>query len=150
MDEIKIYLDTCCYNRPYDVQDNIIVNRETTAKLLIQSLVKYKSLQLVSSFILAEEITKISSLYKRNNIWGYIEDYSSYYVSNRSRPQIEEIASSIIETGVKKYDALHVACALYAKCNYFISTDKRLLKYKSDSIKLLNPVDFVHKWEGSR
>ena len=41
-----------------------------------------------------------------------------------------------MQTGVKFKDACHVASAVYAKCEYFISTDKRLLKYKSEAIKI--------------
>ncbi len=29
---------------------------------------------------------------------------------------------------------------------YFITTDKRLLKYKDNNIKLINPIDFVKLW----
>jgi predicted nucleic acid-binding protein len=123
MGEIRIYLDTCCYNRPFDIQDNDIISRETTSKLFIQSLVTFKSLQLVSSFILAEEIDKISSPYKKSNIWGYIKQYSATYVSNENRKLLEEIAAEVMLSGIKPYDAMHIACAVYAGCDYFISTD---------------------------
>ena len=41
----------------------------------------------------------------------------------------------------------HVACAIYAGCDYFLSTDKRLLKYTSDKIKIMNPIDFIREME---
>ena len=52
MRKIKIYLDNCCYNRPYDdqIQPKIII--ETLAKLHIQKLVLDKKLDLVWSYIL--------------------------------------------------------------------------------------------------
>ena len=40
-------------------------------------------------------------------------------------------------------DAYHVACAIEAECGYFLSTDGRLLKYRSNEIALLNPLDFL-------
>ena len=40
-------------------------------------------------------------------------------------------------------DASHLACAIISGCDYFITTDKRLLKYKTDEIKVINPVDFI-------
>ncbi len=46
-------------------------------------------------------------------------------------------------TGVKHADACHVACAIIANCDYFLTTDKRLLKYKSSEIEILNPIDFI-------
>ncbi len=37
----------------------------------------------------------------------------------------------------------------FSGCEYFISTDKRLLKYKSNKIKLVTPVEFVIEMEGT-
>jgi len=36
---MKIYLDNCCFNRPYDDQDLLRIRIETEVKLEIQSLV---------------------------------------------------------------------------------------------------------------
>ena len=49
--------------------------------------------------------------------------------------------------GVKFKDACHVASAVYAKCEYFISTDKRLLKYKSEEVKMDSPIEFIIEME---
>ena len=56
---------------------------------------------------------------------------------------IEIIARDIQKTGVKQMDAWHVACAIHAHADYFLTTDKRLLKYRTDKIKLVNPIDFI-------
>ena len=47
-----------------------------------------------------------------------------------------------METGVKKMDALHVASAIIGKADYFLTTDIRLLKYSTDKIHIINPIDF--------
>jgi len=52
---MKIYLDNCCYNRPYDDQSHLTISIEAQAKMQIQSLVKAQKLQLASSFILDYE-----------------------------------------------------------------------------------------------
>jgi hypothetical protein len=39
---VKIYLDNCCYNRPFDDQDHMRVYLKTQAKLYIQELIKEK------------------------------------------------------------------------------------------------------------
>jgi len=56
---LKIYLDNCCYGRPFDNQKDPAIRAETQAKVFIQSLVKYKALELVYSSISIEEITAI-------------------------------------------------------------------------------------------
>ena len=60
----------------------------------------------------------------------------------------EEILSKAEEyqkNGLKSLDSLHVACAVYAKCDVFITTDKGILKKKIDDIKVLNPIDFMRE-----
>jgi len=52
---IKIYLDMCCYNRPYDTQAAARIKLETEAKLYIQNAVLDGKLILVWSFILDYE-----------------------------------------------------------------------------------------------
>lgn len=59
------------------------------------------------------------------------------------REQLQSQIDEIMLTGVKYKDAVHVACAVYARCIYFITTDTRLLKYKSSVIKLINPINFT-------
>lgn len=37
--------------------------------------------------------------------------------------------------------------AIYTGFDYFITTDDRILKYKTDEIKLVNPVDYIREVE---
>ena len=62
-------------------------------------------------------------------------------------PEIIELANTIQKTGVKSVDSLHLACAIAAKCDYFLSVDDRVLKYSSDAILLCSPLDFLRVWE---
>ena len=52
-----------------------------------------------------------------------------------------------MKTGIKFKDACHVASAIYAGCSYFISTDIRLLKYHSEEIKMVTPIEFIVEME---
>jgi predicted nucleic acid-binding protein len=126
------------------------VQRETTAKLFIQSLIKHGDIVLVSSFVLYSEIMETPSEYKRNSILRFVDNYASEHVGNEKTPEALPIANDIMQTGIKAFDAAHVACAILAECDYFVTTDKRLLKYKTDRIKLVNPIDFVKGWEAIR
>jgi len=51
----RLYLDNCCFNRPYDDQTNLLVRLETEAKLFIQQAILHKSFDLVWSYILDYE-----------------------------------------------------------------------------------------------
>lgn len=46
---MRVYLDNCCFNRPYDDQTYIRVSLETQAKLYIQDKIKSQELELASS-----------------------------------------------------------------------------------------------------
>lgn len=48
-----------------------------------------------------------------------------------------------MKTGIKETDALQLASAIMDKADYFLTTDKRLLKYQTDKIHIMNPLEFV-------
>lgn len=73
----------------------------------------------------------------------FMKEYAAVYVSNKNEKDIANIAETIMETGIKEKDAYHVACAIKAECNYFVTTDDRLLKFQSEKIKLVTPGEFI-------
>lgn len=79
---MKIYLDNCCYNRPYDNQSQLRISLETQAKLRIQECVRNGDYELVSSFVLMYEISKSPNVASAKNIEKYVTDYTSVYVSD--------------------------------------------------------------------
>lgn len=145
---MRVYLDMCCYNRPYDDQSQFRIALESQSKLQIQSLIRDGKLELIGSYTLDYELSRNPYEMRRNAIARFIENNLSGYVGSNRADIIRPIAESIMETGVKEKDAYHVASAIYAKCDYFISTDIRLLKYQTDKIKLVTPVDFIMETEG--
>ena len=145
---MRIYLDNCCYNRPYDDLSQLIVSFEAQAKLHIQNQIEKGEYELVSSEMLMFEVTQCPIEQRRDMIREYIELNSSVHVGPGSSEKVREMARVIMATGVKYKDACHVASAIIAECDYFISTDKRLLKYKSDVIRIVNPIEFISEMEG--
>ena len=55
---LRIYLDNCCYNRPYDDQLQIRISLEAQAKIFIQNAIKLGKLELASSFVMRHENNK--------------------------------------------------------------------------------------------
>jgi len=144
---MRVYLDNCCYCRPFDDLRQMKVKAESDSKRFIQSLINYGALELVYSFVSLHEIGKIKSDDKREFILSFISGVSGKkYIGGEFADVALEIGNKIMQTGIKYADAAHVACAILAKCDCFITTDERLLKYQSDAIKLLNPIDFEYLW----
>lgn len=140
---MKIYLDNCCFNRPYDDQTQIRISLETQAKLYIQELIKNKKLHLVTSYVLWYENSQNPYETKRAAISEFIQRNTAEYIDIDKADIIKSKAAEIMKTGIKIKDAYHVACAVYSSCDYFLSTDDRLLKYRTNAIQMFNPIDFV-------
>lgn len=144
---MRVYLDNCSYNRPYDDQSQMRIHLETQAKLHIQNMIREKRIELVTSYVLDFENSNNRSMQKKMAIEKFMKEYAAIYVSNRNEREIAEYAETIMMTGVKEKDAYHVACAIAAKCNYFITTDDRLLKYQSEKVDLVTPEEFIRRME---
>ena len=143
---MKIYLDNCCYNRPFDDQMQMKIRLETEAKLYIQADVRIGRYSLVWSYML--DFENNSNPYKEK-----LKTISPWKdIANEYCPSSNEILSSCIlymGHGIKTKDALHIACAVKCNCNYFITTDKKLLDKNIDKIRIIDPINFVMETEGS-
>ena len=143
---LRIYLDNCCYGRPFDNQKNAVIFEETKAKLQIQSLMQNKEIELVYSSISIQEIVDIPFEEIRNFVLEFINNNAKYYVSKNNNETAIALSTEIMQTGIKLKYASHVACAIIASCDYLITTDKKLLRYKDSRIKIANPVEFLEIW----
>lgn len=139
---MKIYLDNCCFNRPFDDQSQIRIKIETEAKLNIQENVRSGKLQLVWSYILDYENNQNPFSERKEQIASWKTYAIEDLVEDKS---IIEQALFLNQFGFKKIDSLHIACAIVAKCDYYLTTDDKVLK-KSNMItatKITDPVGFI-------
>ena len=139
---MKFYLDNCCYNRPYDDQSYLRISLESQAKLYVQHLIREKKLDLVTSYVLDYENSRNPNASRRDTISDFFENAVEHIGSDKN-DEILPLAKKIQATGVKTADSCHVACAEYAGCDYFLTTDDRILKYHSDKTRIMNPVQFI-------
>ena len=146
---MRIYLDNCSYNRPYDDQSQLRISLESQAKLYIQDMIKEGKIELASSYTLTFENSRNPYDFKRKPIERFLEDNTTVYVDESFSDKVNSLAKEIMKTGVKTADAHHAASAIIAGCNYLVTTDDRLLKYKSDQITILDPIDFIRQVGGS-
>ena len=141
----KIYLDICCFNRPYDDQMQLKIEIETKAKLFIQNLVTENVLELAWSYMLDYENSK--NIYTQKSL--AIQKWQELAVLDVDEtPSIMKTSAEIQKAGIKNADSIHLACAIFAECDYFITVDTRLLKFATDEIVVCDPVEFIRIWEG--
>lgn len=141
---MKVYLDNCCFNRPYDDQSQLKIYLETQAKLKIQSEIIQGKHDFVWSFILEFENEQNPFEIRRNAIreWKSIAKYSIGL-----NDSIHQFANSLLIKGIKSKDALHIACAVESGCDVFFTTDKKLLNTPIPEIRVISPLNYISEME---
>jgi predicted nucleic acid-binding protein len=116
---------------------------ETEAKLFIQGLVKQRKIELAWSFVLDFENNDNPFEERRLRIgeWRKLA-----IVDCDLNDEIAGWAETLMERGLRQKDASHIACAIYLKSGYFVTTDKRILNKSIVDIVLINPIDFVRRY----
>jgi hypothetical protein len=141
---MKIYLDICSYNRPFDDQTQMKIHLETESKLYIQAGAREGKFLLVWSYMLDFENDDNPYEEKKNAIAPWKEIAVEYCSSS---DEILTLGHKIMAHGIKAKDALHIACAIMSHCDYFVTTDKKLINKSINEIKIVNPIDFVRETE---
>jgi len=142
---LRLYLDNCCYNRPFDDQTQLKINLETLAKLFIQQLIIDEQAEMIWSYMLFTENFDNPFVQRRDAIMDFSKHAVDTICENN---EILQKAQIIQKTGIKGKDSIHIACAIFGKCDFMITTDNRMLKYNSNEIKIVDPIEFIRIWEG--
>ncbi len=108
-------MDNCCFNRPFDSQAQVRIRLETEAKLRIQERIVAGEIELAWSYMIDyenaanpfEERRTAISLWRRQAV-----------VDVSEAPTVLANAKSLVALGLHGKDALHVACAVEARCDY--------------------------------
>ena len=136
---MRVYLDNCCFNRPFDDKSQIRVKLEAEAKLYIQEEIRLGRIELIWSYILEYEnsVNPFEEKVKQILEWKIIA--LETIVENR---KVKENSSLFLKLGIKRKDSLHIACAIEGNCEYFITTDDKVLQ-KGKNIKKITIVDRI-------
>ena len=145
---MKIYMDVCCLNRPFDDLSQNRVYLEAEAILSFISDCESGKASLISSGILDYELSRITNADKAAQIYDI---YANATIRATLTENAEKRAAYFRENGIKLYDSLHLALAEQAEADVFLSTDDNLIKLANKlevSTKVFNPL----KWlmEGSQ
>lgn len=139
---MKIYLDNCCFNRPFDDQSQLRIRLEAEAKLKVQEDVRSGSYTLIWSYMLDYENRK-NPFHERR---GQIEKWRACAIIDiEEDEEILRIAAKINQHGIKKLDSLHLACAIRARADYFLTTDNGILNKAAiiQDIQITDPIGFI-------
>jgi predicted nucleic acid-binding protein len=121
----RIYLDVCCFNRPFDDQCQDRIRLAAEAVLLILGRCEVSTWQWVSSAVVEEEASKTPSHERRSRVRNMLNGAHDTVALTDTA-----IARAIVlkAMGFRTYDALHLACAEQATADVFLTTDDRVLR----------------------
>ena len=145
---MKIYIDVCCLNRPYDNQTQDRIHLEAEAIMTILKHIELKEWYWISSGVVNYEIAKTTDEERKSRLTSIVRWASEVItVDQSSHNRAREIQHQL---GIKAYDALHIACAEQGKADIFLSTDDKLIKAskrKKQALKIEvdNPLIWLQK-----
>ncbi len=142
---MKIYLDVCCLNRPFDDQTQDRIHLEAEAILTIMKYIEKGKWILLNSDGIFYEINKIPDSERKRKVQLIISKASEYI---RMNEKMLRRVKKIQKLGIKNIDALHIASDEIAKADIFLTTDDSLLKKIHQhedkvSVKVNNPLDWI-------
>jgi len=141
---MRVYLDNCCFNRPFDDQGQIRIRLETEAKLDVQARIARDELELSWSYVLDYE-NAANPFEERKR---FAQNWHEHAVADTEETGwIAGKATALRRRGLRSKDALHIACAIATQCDYFLTTDDVILKRAQglQEIRVLDPLTFVRE-----
>ena len=147
-----VYLDNCCYNRPFDDLRQDRVYLEAEAVLSIISNCEKGKWTLMSSGAIEFEMSQIPDFERFEKVQNL---YSAARYRAISSKSAENLAISLQKYGIKPLDNMHLALAQTNGADVFLTTDDKFLKNANRlkqicglTIKITNPILFF--MEGAR
>ena len=141
---IKLYLDNCCYNRPFDdlSQERIYLESETILMILRKK--EEGQYLIIGSDILEIEMSRMKDEIKKQRVKELYEmaDIHIDYIEEIKQRSKEIMAMS----NIRLFDSLHIATAEYAGADILLTTDDKLEKMSEKlklNVKIMNPIRFV-------
>jgi predicted nucleic acid-binding protein len=142
MDDMLIYMDCCCLNRPNDDQTQDKIRIESDAIMAILFKCFYGSWKLIGSDVLEYEIMKTPDLNKR---FKALELYKIRKENIFINDIIIKRANEVQKNGIKPMDSLHFASAEEGGANVLLTVDKDFIlnsKKINSSLRVVNPVSW--------
>lgn len=150
MASTRVYLDTSVYNRPFDDQAQPRIWLETLAVSIILQMLEEGAAELVSSAVVAYEISRNPDEMRRRWVQQIVEKAA---LTQRVNDDVKQRAQELERNGLKALDALHIAVAEAAQVNCFVTCDDRLLRrYRANPKPLIvvcTPTEFVENFTGN-
>lgn len=120
---MRLYLDNCCLQRPFDDQTQPRIRVETEAVFAVLATVQAGEHSLLSSEALEFEISRIPDETRRTEAVALLALATERLLLT---DQVEALAINFEQRGLSAMDAIHLALASTAHADFFCTCDDRL------------------------
>ena len=141
---MRVYLDNCCYNRPFDnkTQERVHIEAKAILKILANSKSGSDDI-IIGSSVLRKEINNIKDEEQKIDVMAMYTQAVDETVELNAN--IINQAKEIMEqANIKKMDALHLSCAIFSNSDIFLTVDDKLIKACNNlnlSMRVINPIN---------
>jgi hypothetical protein len=142
---MKFYLDSCCYNRPYDDQTQERIHMEGEAILAIISKCKETDDEITGSPALDFEIGQINDIEKKDKI-KYFYDQTITTKIKYSTNILNRVQELSEKTNMRTLDRFHLSFAENSSVDILLTTDAKFEKAVTKlnlKLKVINPLKFL-------
>lgn len=147
INQYRIYLDVCCFNRPFDDQTQSRIYLEAQAVMTILSQCQTATWKLINSSAIIAELNQTPDLERLENVKKLLVIAKIKVINS---PFIENRAAQLQKLGFTSYDATHIASAERSQADVFLTTDDRLFKKAQKNAQLINVlIDNPVQWLAS-
>jgi predicted nucleic acid-binding protein len=122
---IRVYLDTCCFNRPFDDQTQLRIRLESGAIIDILRHVARGRWTMIGSDAIDDEIAAIRDPVHRART-RRLASYASEHVPVDA--DLTRRGETLESMGFRSYDSMHIACAEAAGADALLTTDDALVR----------------------
>ncbi|MBI5153690.1 PIN domain-containing protein [Candidatus Poribacteria bacterium] len=122
---MRIYLDCCCLNRPFDDLRQERVRIESDAVTAILGKIERGEWQMLASDFLLAEVGRIPEPMRRKSCLAFVARASEFVPLG---PEVESELRRLVSLGIPKMDAAHMASAVIGKADVFLTVDVVLLR----------------------
>ena len=137
---MRIYMDVCCLNRPFDdlTQAKVYIEAETIMSIL--AYCESNMWTLISSSVIDYEIARTVDIYRMERVQSLCHvarEYATMSADDELR------AKSYQQMGIKPVDSFHLAVAESSGACVLLTTDKKFSNAANKlglNIKVANPV----------
>jgi hypothetical protein len=142
---MRVYLDACCLNRPFDDQSQERVRLEAEAVTLFIQLARSGTHDWVASEVVEDELSRIRDEERRTSVTALLRCAAQRLAIS---DEAFRLAHVYADQGVPAMDSLHLAVAETGACDILLTTDDAFVRRAArlqpqPNVRVANPAKWV-------